>query len=66
MCVCGNLYEKPNHIDGMCEPCYISGCASCEQGKDLTCSVCLDKIAKLKNGYCVCPDGQKLNKKGFC
>ena len=65
-CVCPNAFEKPNKLDGMCEPCYITGCASCKQGKDLTCAGCLDKKAELKNGLCVCPEGQKLNKKGFC
>ena len=65
-CVCEHEYERPNKETGMCQPCYIPGCISCERDKDMTCGQCTDPSATLKDGICSCPEGQRMDRDGKC
>lgn len=65
-CECKLFYEKPSQ-DGVCEPCYMPGCASCETGKDHTCYECIDpSIEPTEDGECICPDGKHMDEDGTC
>ena len=64
-CVCRRADEKVN-LEGVCEPCLVSGCLLCASGEPNTCLQCSNEIILL-NKQCFCQKGsERLSAEGEC
>ena len=65
-CVCTWSSSERVNSEGVCEYCYVDGCASCLAGDSYTCFQCEDSSATIENGECVCPEGSVMLDSGVC